>query len=450
MTAGADGATSALKGRLYLLAMLIDTIGSGMWMPIGLIFFTRAQHLPIEQVGVALTVGGVFGLAAGPVSGNLVDRFGPAPFVVISNVARGAVFFVYPLIDSAWQVSLLAAVYAAADRLFWTANTPLLGSLVAGRRLDRLLATQNVIRIVGLGLGAAACGLLAGTVPGLHLLADVNAISYLLAACVIFFAVEMSKPAAVATAGGHDDAQRPGWRATLADRPYLALCLIQLLFALSALSLVVILPLAALVRLGGPSWLPGASIVVGNTVLALAQKPAVKISEKMSRARGLILAGLIFALTFLLMAPATEFDRRMVAPLVLIVSMLGVVGEALSAPLMTAAANQAAPQALRGRYSALFQTSWGLATVLAPALFTGLLAAGNAVLWLTLCCIALMTIPGLLAVSGRLPDGCLQEGSAAAPRSADRARKSARRRDSGLLGVVSPSWSGQRNGKGGK
>ncbi len=437
MSTGAARASSAVRGRLYLLAMLIDTIGlidpigSGMWMPIGLIFFTRAQHLPFEQVGMALTVGGVFGLAAGPISGNLVDRFGPGRFIMISNVARGAVFFFYPLIDSAWQVSLLAAVYAAADRLFWTANTPLLGSLVAGRRLDRMLATQNVIRIVGLGLGAAACGLLAGTVPGLHLLADVNAISYLLAACVIFFAVEMSKPAAVATAGGHDDAQRPGWRATLADRPYLALCLIQLLFALSALSLVVILPLAALVRLGGPSWLPGASIVVGNTVLALAQKPAVKISEKMSRARGLILAGLIFALTFLLMAPATEFDRRMVAPLVLIVSMLGVVGEALSAPLMTAAANQAAPQALRGRYSALFQTSWGLATV-------------------TLCCIALMTIPGLLAVSGRLPDGCLQEGSAAAPRSADRARKSARRRDSGLLGVASPSWSGQRNGKGGK
>ena len=171
MTTGGAGASSAVRGRLYLLAMLIDTIGSGMWMPIGLIFFTRAQHLPFEQVGMALTVGGVFGLAAGPISGNLVDRFGPGRFIMISNVARGAVFFFYPLIDSAWQVSLLAAVFAAADRLFWTANTPLLGSLVTERRLDRLLATQNVIRIVGLGLGAAASGLLAGTVHGLHLLA---------------------------------------------------------------------------------------------------------------------------------------------------------------------------------------------------------------------------------------------------------------------------------------
>ncbi len=60
--------------------------------------------------------------------------------------------------------------------------------------------------------------------------------------------------------------------------------------------------------------------------------------------------------------------------LVLGAGIIAVVGEALSVPLMMAAANEAAPEQLRGRYSALFQTAWGLATVASPAVFTGLLA----------------------------------------------------------------------------
>lgn len=181
------------------------------------------------------------------------------------------------------------------------------------------------------------------------------------------------------------------------------------MFALSALSLVVILPLAALDPLGGPPWLPGASIVVGNVMLAAAQKPVIRLTEKTTRLRGLLWASGSFAVTFLLLAPADRLDPDLVVPVVLVASMLGVIGEALFGPLMTAAANQAAPEALRGRYSALFQTSWGLATVAAPASLTALLAVGNDVLWLTACGIALLTIPGLLLLAARLPAACLRD-----------------------------------------
>jgi MFS family permease len=398
-----------VRKQLYLVGMFIDTIGSGLWMPIGLIFFVNAQGIPLSQVGTALTVGGIAGLALGPLGGSLVDRWGPALFIVLSNVIRAGVFLLYPLVGAAWQIAVLAACFSAADRLFWTANTPLLGSLAAGRQLDRLLATQNVVRIVGLGVGAGIGGLLLDSTSGLHALAYINAVSYVVAGVVLFLAMDLSRWARPARA-----ADRPGdgtgttWSAILADRAYLLLCLVQTQFALCAVSLVVILPLVSLEPLGGPSWLPGTSIVVGNVVLAVAQTPLVRAAGHTSRLRGLLLASMIFGVTFLLLVPADQVGRGGVITLVLAAAALGVVGEALFAPLMTAAANESAPEALRGRYSALFQTSWGLATVLAPMLFTALLTVGYEVLWLALLGLALSVVPGLLLAARRLPPAVMQ------------------------------------------
>lgn len=402
------------RQRAYLLAMFIDTLGSGLWMPLGLIFFTRAQQLPLAEVGVALTVGGLCGLVMGPIGGSLIDHFGPGGFILLSNVARAVTFMLYPLVHAAWQVAILAAVFQAADRLFWSANTPLLADLVQGRKLDNLLATQNVIRIVGLGVGAGVSGVFVGSVQGLHLLAYVNAASYVLAAIIICFTVNLTRKrvrAAASDAGSNVDPpadRQSGWRATIADRPFVLLCGIQTLFALSANSLVSILPLVAIYPLGGPAWLPGASIVGGNIMLALAQKPAIAFSTRTSRLRGLLLASVTFAVAFLLIAPAAALNHALVVPLVLATATIGVIGEALFGPLMTAAANDAAPKHLRGRYSSLFQTSWGLSNALAPALFTSLLSIGNSVLWLTAAGIALLTVPGLLFVANRLPRASLR------------------------------------------
>lgn len=403
----APATISRIRQHLYMFAMLLDTIGTGMWMPVGLIFFTKAQQLPVEQVGSMLTVGGIFGLVLGPMAGNLVDKWGPGRLLLASNLSSASVFVLYPLVGSAWQIALLAAVLSAATRLFWTANTLHLASTVSGRGLDEVLATQNVIRIVGIGIGAGASGVFAGSVTGLHVLALINAGTFVLAAILIGSVVNLSTPDTKVV--GNDSLPKVGWRDIVADRPFLLLCLVQTLFVLCAMSLVGIMPLVALDPLGGPQWLPGASIVVGNVVLALAQKPAVRFSTRTSRLRALLISSITFAVTFLLMAPGTYLDQSLVIPLVLAASALGVVGEALFGPLMTAVANERAPEAVRGRYSALFQTSWGLAVVLAPAVFTGLLALGHAVLWLTACGIALLTIPGLLVLSRKLPAQCLRE-----------------------------------------
>jgi len=395
--------------RPYLIGVAIDALGSGLWMPFGLIFFTRGQHLAVAQVGLALTLGGVIGLAFGPFTGTLVDRSGCAPALGASNVLRTATFVLYPLVNAAWQVALLAMVTAAADRMFWTANSPLLGRIASGRQLDRLLGTQSVIRIVGLGVGAALATPLAGSVRGLHAVSYLNALTFAVTALIVFPVARRleARPAG----GGEDDAtpaQAATWGRVLRDRGYVLLCVAQLLLALAASSFVVILPLVALSVLHGPLWLPGGSIVVGNVVLAAVQNPAVRLGERTARWRVIAVSAVVFTAAFVLMLPGQGLSKPWVIVIVLASSIVGVIAEALFAPLMTAAANQAAPKGLAGRYSALFQTSWGAANVLAPAVCTGLLAAGYGFLWLGLSALVLLTIPILIYVTPRLPAGALR------------------------------------------
>lgn len=397
---------------MYLFSALIDTIGGGMWTPITLIFFIDAKGFSATEVGLALTIGGIVGLLAGPLGGSLVDKHGPAPMIVISNLLGASVFLCNTFVSSVWQISVLSAIFAASDRLFWTANAPLLERLVpSARKLDRALGSQSVLRIIGLGVGSGLSGLFIGNTEGLYAIAYVNSVSYVLAAVITLYAVRLAgvlrAPAPAPSTDDEDEAPQ-AWGKVLSDRPYLMLCLAQVQFGLAARSFIVILPVVAIINLDGPSWLPGASIVVCNALLAVIQTPVVRWSERRSRLQVLNIAAIAFCASFLLLAPAEALGSSWVVPIVIAVALLTAVGEAGFGPLLTSAGNQAAPEGFKGRYSAALQTSWGVANVLAPAMFTALLALGNTVLWLVMTVIMVLVIPALSYAANRLPAGCLR------------------------------------------
>ncbi|MFF7994643.1 MFS transporter [Kitasatospora xanthocidica] len=393
---GVHRARLTREQRLYLLAMTIDNVGNGLWAPLALIFFTRAQHLSLGATGTALTAGGLVGLVAGPLGGSLIDRWGPEWFVLLGNVARAGVFVTYPVITSPAQVAVATCVFSASDRLFWTANTPMLARLTPAGDLTRILGAQNVLRIggwaAGGGIGAALGGLLIGHASGLHLLAYANAATYL-AAAVLMAAVRRSvrRPdgsgaaGAGAGAGPGREEEAPGGRRTLStDRRYQVFCLLQVQFALISESLTVMLPLVALDVMHGPSWLPGAAVVTTCLSLVLFQRSAVRYGRSRSPAHSLRLACAAFASAFLLLAPAGPLGPSWAVPVVLCAALVGTAGDALFAPVMTAAAHEAAPEELKGRYSAAFQLAWGVAGTLAPVIGARLMTVGNSVLWLTM------------------------------------------------------------------
>lgn len=309
------------------------------------------------------------------------------------------------LVHHPLEVALVVAVASSGDRVFWTANYPYLASWARGRDVDKLFATIGVLQLVGLGVGAGAAGLFATNTPALHVLAWANAASFAVAGALI--ARQPARPAPTEEADQVEAAvgrPRTVWR----DPPYLLLCAVQVLLVLLSSSYVIILPLVILHTFHGPTWLVGLSIVAANAVLAGVQRPVVRFSRTRPRRTAILAALPVYVVSFGLL---TVLDHHRSTGLlvagVLLAAALGGLAEAISTALMISAAAAAAPAGSEGRYSAAFQTSWGLAEVIAPLLFTRLLLGGNTVLWVTLAAVAVLTSPVVLRASRRLPAAVL-------------------------------------------
>lgn len=110
--------TRPAPGRSLFTALFFDAVGSGLWLPFSLIFFTQAQGVALGPAGVALTGGALVGLVVGQLSGGVLDRVGPYAALVVSNLARALVFSLYPLVHQPWQVAVVVAAVSASDRVY--------------------------------------------------------------------------------------------------------------------------------------------------------------------------------------------------------------------------------------------------------------------------------------------------------------------------------------------
>jgi MFS family permease len=391
--------------RRFVGATVIDSVGSGLWMPFALLFFVRAQGIGLVDAGAALSVGGLVGLGFVPLVGGFIDRFGVIPLMVGCNVARFAGFLCYPLTTRPWQVSVIAAVIALGDRVFWTANTPMANALSAGREAENIFGTQTIARFVGAGIGAGGTAALPTLSSRIlyHLLAFGNAVSFAVAAVLILGLRKVPGiPGARVTALAaretavdgprRSPASQGSWRQLLRHRQYVALCATHVLFALASVSKYAILSIVVINVLHGPQWLPGAAVVIGTVVILLGQRPVTRYFSRRRRVTGLRVAALIFATSFAALSLLTVIPLDAAIGVILLYSTAVSFAEAIFAPVATFAAAAAAPPSVEGRASALFQLSWGVAQVAAPFLLTALLSVNNEVLWLTLA--------GLLAFAG--------------------------------------------------
>lgn len=385
-------APMATARRRFISATIIDSIGSGLWMPFALLFLVHAQHLSLVDAGSALSIGGFVGLCFMPFVGSAIDRLGVIPMIVASNVMRLIAFCCYPWVSELWQVSVVSAVVAVGDRLFWTVNTPMVKALTTGRESENMLASQTIARYVGAGVGSGALALLpANAGAGIyHLLAYVNAASYAVAGVMIFGVGTMAVAYEVRGSGAR--APRGRWLAMLRERAYVGLCATNILFTLASNSKYLILAVLVADVLHGPLWVPGIAVVVGTVVIVVGQQPITRFFSYRDRTMALAVAGLLYAGAFASLTFLTDLPGRFAVVLVLVYSAVVSVAEAIFAPITTAAAADRAPAGMRGRASTMFQLSWGISGVIAPSLLAGLLSVSNAVLWLVLSALCLVAV----------------------------------------------------------
>ncbi len=389
-------------------ALSIDALGTGLFLPVSLLYFTTTTSLSTPQVGLGLSLAALVRLPLGPALGALVDRLGPGRVLVLGNVLQALGFAAYLLVDSLTALVVTTVVVQAGNTAFWSSYPSLVTEVSAPGQRERWFGFLGALRNTGFGLGGllGAVAISTGGVTGYRVIVVANALTFAAAAALL-----VRDPAARRRTRPTERVLAP-WRTVLADRPYLALALTNVAAATGSFALTIVFPLWAVESLGLPAWVPGVGFALNCVLIAGFQGPVVVAMGRMTRARALQLAALTSIASCAVLLAASPVPRSAAVALVLLGVAVFTVGELMESPVMATLSAEAAPDHLRGRYLAAYQTSWNVSSFVAPVLLTSLLAVGGLAVFGVLALLAALTAVGIALVTPHLPAARVLVGAA--------------------------------------
>jgi MFS family permease len=372
------GFPSVGRHRRFVTAIAIDAVGSGVFMPVSMLYFLVATHLTLVQVGAAISLASLVALPAGPVIGSVVDRVGAKQVLLAGNVLQGVGFVAYLVSDSFPAVTLWTIVVTVGRTAFWGSYGNIVAAISVPGEREKWFGFLGALRNVGFAVGGLVSGvaITVGTQGAYAAVVIANAVSYGVA-----FVLLLAVPATEHT---RHEPQPGSWATVLRDRPYRVLWFAQLTFSTSMMVLNFAIPIYATTVLGLPGWVTGAVFTINTIMVGVGQGLAVRALTGRVRWRILVLANLFFAVSYAVLLGADAAGVTVGVAIVLAASVIYTLGELTGGPVTSALAAEAAPEHLRGRYLSLIQLAWNASSTLTPVAFAWLLDRGATPLWLAL------------------------------------------------------------------
>ncbi|MCK9825613.1 MFS transporter [Nocardioides cavernae] len=384
--------------RRFVTAIVADTVGSGLFMPITLLYFLAMTDLSLVQVGSALSLSALLTMPGAFVIGSLVDRFGPRRMMLIGNLVQALGMVAYLWADSLVAVALWTTLLNIGRQSFWGSFGNVVTAISAPGERELWFGFLQAVRNLGYSVGGVLAGiaLQVGTDVAYQSVVVINAVTFVLA----FFLLLDVPDHRVATA---DDAPVEGWGTVLRDGPYLRLVLGQMGFVAGMMVLNFALPVYVAETIELPGWVVGAIFTVNTALVGLGQGLVVRRMTGQVRARMMGLAQLVFVTSYAMFVVAGWLPVWLAVAVMLVGAAVYTGGELVGGPVFSATAAEAAPDHLRGRYLGLFQLSWGIGGAVTPVAFTWLLAHGATTLWWVLVAVALASAAYLQTMPRTLP-----------------------------------------------
>ena len=385
---------------MLVAALVVDSVGNGLFAPLSLVYFVRLTGAPLALVGLLLTVANLAALPVPIWVGALADRFGPRPLVVASEVAMAVGFLAYAGVTGPVGILAASTLVAVGVRVFWCTIFTLVADYAdgrpGGRGVDTWYAVSNAARTAGLAVGGLATGVVvADGSAGAYRAVALGAAAFLALAAVLVAAGVWAPHRVTA------DAEPVGYRELVRDRPYLGLVALNTVYAMTSMMLALVLPTVVLAG-AGPAWLTAALLAANAVLIAALSAPLVRRLAGVRRTRSIAGAAGLWTLWCGMLALVGVIPPGP-ATVLLVATVAFTVAEAVHAPISTAVAAGAAPVAARGRYLATFQYSFAAASVVAPAFFGGLYEAGHALPFLVLGAVNALSVLPLLRLERALP-----------------------------------------------
>ncbi|MFE6687525.1 MFS transporter [Streptomyces sp. NPDC057743] len=381
--------------RLLAASWLVNTIGSGLYLPTSSLYFTRVVGLPVTQVGIGLTVAGLVALAGAVPIGNLADRHGPRRVFACVLAVQCAAMLAFTVVRSFPAFLACALVFTLADQGSNAARGALVAAAGEGAERVRLRAYLRVVTNLGMGAGAglAALAIQANSPLWYTVLIAVNAATFLGAALPLRWLPPDT--------GRHPTTDAPHsppvsrWQ-VLRDTRYVcttALCGV-LNLQLQVISFAV--PLWVADHTSAPKAMASVIVVVNAVMVVLFQMRASRGVEDDARAAALCRrAGVALLAACAVVALTHGHGPVPTIGLLLVFAVLLTLGELWTSAGGFGLSFNLAPESAHGQYQGFYSLGKGSSQAVAPSLLAALcLGSHTTVGWLALG--ALFATAGLL------------------------------------------------------
>ncbi|MET9530342.1 MULTISPECIES: MFS transporter [unclassified Streptomyces] len=373
--------------RVLVVSNFVYTVGSGLYLTAGVLYFTQAVRLRPDQVGLGLAIAGCVSLALGIAIGHLADRRGARGVYVATLVVQALATAGFVLAHSFWPFVLSVCTATGAKAAGAAARSPLIRHYGGGRPQE-FRAYLRAVTNVGISVGALLAGwaVQVGTLTAYHLLVAGNAIALAASAAVL---VRLPPVVPGPTVTG------PRWVA-VRDRPYLLITALDGIMAIQFKVLTVAIPLWLVERTTAPHWLISGTMLTGTVIVVACQVRASRtVDSPTAGGRAYRRAGVAFLASCSLISLSAGVPAWAAATLLLTAVVIHTVGELWHSAAGFEVSFALAPRHATGQYLGVFGLGAGLAEAIGPALLIALCITWGRPGWYVVG--ALFTLTGLVA-----------------------------------------------------
>lgn len=346
--------------RALVLSELLSTVGSGMFITGGVLFFTEAAGMSIGWASLLLMFGGSVGFLTTVPIGHLADRFGPREVSIVLLAARTVATGSLVLFDEHVVLWLVAMVMLVGDRGLGVTFGALTAA-VAGPERVRVQGYLRAVTNVGMSIGSmiAAPFLAVGGAGGY------NALMLTLSGVLVLTTLTMPMVKRVRPAI-HDKAPIT---MAMRDRRYVRVTVLHSVMSLQYEMLSYALPLWVVYSTDAPHWMI-AVLITMNTALAAAFQVPVSarvrtVDDAVSAGKR---AGIIFIFSTALLVSAHYSSGTLTIALLVVAILVHTVGELWQASSAFLLSFELAPENAHGQYQGVFALGRGVRRAIAPGL----------------------------------------------------------------------------------
>lgn len=364
-----------LTGRKFFVwSTVLDSLVSGIIFAFLLLFFNEVTAVPLDKIGLAMTIGRFATLLSPVIAARGLDRYGPIPVVITGNFVSLIGVLVASIASNFTTILISQLLIQTGTNLYWTCSRSVVALAAQRDQLPRWFSLLGALRNAGTGIGAILAASLLQTHNALALRWFVAAtgICFLLASA---FLVDWQRTQKIPLAHVPGEEAESGVRQTiwsvLKEPTYRRLVLGNLCFVILAMALPLLYPLWIVETLQLPASVAGVIVAINTVLVAFFSTVVTSKTENFRTKTVIWAAGVCNVAAFVIMVP--QIDSQTLGLIACLISVVAfTLAEILSTPRLSDLSVKLVKGAQEGPYQACFQLSWSVGMAISPLLFAAL------------------------------------------------------------------------------